>query len=717
MSRWETLVTRLSPPGRGEQPGTTPDDVDAPVLVDEYDGLTLLRPTEQAVPGPSEVAELARTLGAEPGQTVATVVVGVDGPVPPALWSRLGDVLDSLRDNGTTTVRLVVSGAGSGDADRPALAQRIADAWGMGVIAPDGTAVLVPGGSLFVPDAPEPSGGWRLFQPGTESTPLGARHPAPGWQTALAALPDRTASGSEVWPIPAGVLLQPSGTRPPAPGALCYAVPVDVGRPTVLVGVPGAGALVSVDDLAALLAALPPSVRAQVRLAPGAEGDLLPTAQQVTDALGIEVEVLTGPPLAAPSTAQSGEAVAPGPVLVDGTGRPTWRPYVEAVVCRPAASGDDADGAGPRLVRWRLPVPDGEPQEAGVVRVSERWQVTVSRSGLALGTVGQRLPLAERPVRADQLAVEIGPSDQPLDESCWSALSHVLDYLDAGAREYAVIHAPGRSAEECRMLRRLATRHEVRMLWPQTAGADPDALPEPVTEQPAATPRPEPTAADGFSLYHDRIGRIVQAANASRYEDATALATSLEREASVAHGQEHPTSLQIRQIRAHVMRLSGHSALAADLYRRVAVSLLVTAGLDSVDAEQAAANADACWRDIGDIALALRIAPSIIALREKVPGPDGRLLKAAERYRAQLGAAQALPSATETPSAVPVPLASPVTAAQGVRRPDTQRELVTAAPARPSKTTGALSVDESTVGRPSDAAAPTSRSAVAGGSR
>ncbi|MEV6948853.1 hypothetical protein AB0N07_44470 [Streptomyces sp. NPDC051172] len=717
MSRWETLVTRLSPPGRGEQPGTTPEEFDSPVLVDEYDGLTLLRPTEQAVPGPSEVAELARTLGAEAGQTVATIVVGVDGPVPPALWTRLGDVLDSLRDNGTTTVRLVVSGAGSGDADRPALAQRIADAWGMGVIAPEGTAVLVPGGSLFVPDAPEPSGGWRLFQPGTESTPLGARHPAPGWQAAIAALPDRTAGGTEVRPIPAGVLLQPSGTRPPVPGALCYAVPVDVGRPTVLVGVPGAGALIPADDLAAVLAALPPSVRAQVRLAPGAEDDLLPTAQQVADALDIELEVLTGPPLAALSTAQSGEAAAPGPVLVDGTGRPTWRPYVEAVACRPAAFGDEADGVGPRLVRWRTPVPDGEPQEAGVVRVSERWQVAVSRSGLALGTVGQRLPLAERPVHADQLAVEIGPSDQRLDESCWSALSHVLDHLDAEARKHVVIHAPGRSAEECRVLRRLAVQHEVRMLWPQTAGADPDALPEPATEQSSGTPGPEPTAADGFSLYRDRIGHIVQAANASRYEDATALATSLEREALVAHGQEHPSLLQIRQIRAHVMRLGGHSALAADLYRRVAVRLLETAGPDSVDAEQAAANADACWRDIGDTALALRIAPSIIALREKVPGPDGRLLKAAEHYRAQLGATQALPTAPGTPSAAPAPLASPVTASQEVRHPDAPRELVTAAPARPLKTTGVLSVDESAVGRPSESSAPTSRSAVAEGSR
>ncbi|MGW1726747.1 hypothetical protein ACWCQK_27950 [Streptomyces sp. NPDC002306] len=751
MSRWGTLFTRLSP-GRGDQPGAPSGEHEHPVLVEEYDGLTLLRPTEQAAPGPDDVAELARTLAAEAGQTVATVVVGVDGPVPPALWTRLGDVLDTLRENGTTTVRLVVSGAGGGDADRPALAQRIADVWGLGVTAPEGTALLVPGGTLFVPDAPEPSGGWRLFQPGTEPTPLGARHPAPGWQSAFAELPARTAGGHAVYPIPAGVLLQPPGSPPPAPGALCYAVPVDAAHPTLLIGVPGpgGGARIPADDLAALLTALPASVRSRVRVAPGAEGDLLPTVQQVADALDIEVEVLTGPPLAAPPTARSEEAAAPGPVLVDGTGRPTWRPYAEAVVCRPAAAAaaavdgeGDGDGRGvgggegdesatetaPRLLRWRSPVPDAETPDAGVVRLSERWQVTVTRSGLALGPVGQRLPLAGRPVRADRLVVEIAPSDRPLDESCWSGLSHVLDHLDAEARECAVLHAPGRTVEECRMLRRLAVQHEVRMLCPETAGADPDALPVPVTGQPPAAPAPEApsTAADGFTLYRDRIGRIVQAANAGRYEDATVLATSLEREVFVAHGPEHPTSLQIRQIRAHVMRLAGHQALAADLYRRVAVSLLVTAGLDSVDAEQAAANADACWRDTGDIALALRLAPSIVALRQKLPGPDGRWLRAAESYRAQLVAAHAAPGAPDLPSVVPVPVPSPAAdpsvppaalapgaAVQRVRRPAVQRELVPATPSRTSKITGILSAQPSAVGRVPEAAAPTSCSAVAG---
>ncbi|MFJ8492456.1 hypothetical protein ACIRBZ_29525 [Streptomyces sp. NPDC094038] len=784
MSRWGTLFTRLAP-GRGEQPGSTPGEPDTPVLVDEYDGLTLLRATERAVPGPEDAAELARSLGIGAGQTVATVVVGVDGPVPPVLWTRLGDVLDALRDNGTTTVRLVVSGAGRGTADRPALAQRIADAWGLGVIAPAGSALLVPGGTLFVPDAPEPSGGWQLFQPRTEPTPLGARHPAPGWQTAFAALPEHPVAGHAVRPIPAGVLLQPPGTPPPVPGDLCYAVPVDPAHPTVLVGVPGpgGGARIPADDLAALLTALPPAVRDDIRVAPGAEGDLLPVVQEVTGALDIEVEVLTGPPLAVRAETPADADLAAGPVLVDGTGRPTWRPYVEAVKCRPGHSGDsghsghsgdDAEVSAPRLLRWRSPVPDARLQDAGVVRLSERWQLTMTRSGLALGPADQSLPIADRPVLADQLAVEIAPSEQPLDEACWAALSHVLDYLDPEAREFAVLHAPGRTAEESRMLRRLAVQHGVRMLWPPTAGADPEALPEPAAAAQSPATAGEAPAPDGFSVYRERIGGIVQAANSGRYDDATTLATALEREAFTAHGSEHPTSLQIRQIRAHVMRLAGHNALAADLYRRVAFSLLVTAGLDSVDAEQAAANADACWRDTADIALALRIAPSIIALRQKLPGPDGRWLRAAERYRDQLDTAHAVPPAPELPSAVSVPVPVPVpvptvpvaavapmasaapgaggpsavatgpaaasagAAARTAERPEpasaaagpgaapaapavprarrsaASRELVAAVPPAPSRAAGVRTVRPPVVGQDIEAAAPTACSAVAG---
>ncbi|MEV6029090.1 hypothetical protein [Streptomyces sp. NPDC052036] len=667
MSRWGTLFSRWSPRGRRSAddagPATGTGALQASVLMDDYATVTLLRSSERAVPGPEDAAELARALEAA-ADPVATLVVGMDGQVPPALWSELGDLLDRLRDSGSLTVRLVVSGAGGNSRGGPALAQRISDAWGIRVIAPEATALLIPGGSLFVPDAPEPHGGWRLFEPGTPPTPLGPRQPAPGWQSALAELPAHPVRDCVVQHIPAGLLIRPPGSRTQRPGALCYAVPVDAARPLVLVGLPepGGDAAVPVDDLAAVLAALPPKTRSAVRLAPGAGADLLPTAQQVADALGIEVEVLTGLPLADP-------AGGAGPVLVDGGGRPTWRPYAESVACRPSPDAGRQERPAPRLVRWRPPLSATGPAEAGTVPLTEGWHAVVTRAGLALAPTGTPVRLAGLPVRADQFAVELVAARRPLDGQHQAALTRLLTQLEPGVRPYAVLHAPGRTAEESRLLRRLAVHYGVRLLWPWTAGADPDALPVVAAEAietieaTESVEAIEPAEADpvgrlphGFEAYRDLIGAIVRAADAGRHDDAVALAASLEKQAFEHHGPDDATALQVRQIRAHVLRLAGRHALAAALYRQVALSLLTAHRDLAHEAEKAAANADACWRAIPETALARRVAPAIVTIRRRIPGPEGRPLRAAERYRAQLDAAHGqIPPAAETRALAPVP--------------------------------------------------------------
>jgi hypothetical protein len=152
---------------------------------------------------------------------------------------------------------------------------------------------------------------------------------------------------------------------------------------------------------------------------------------------------------------------------------------------------------------------------------------------------------------------------------------------------------------------------------------------------PAADARPAP--ADAPAEYRESISRIVQAADAGQHAAAVALAAALERQAFARHGESAAPSLHVRQVRAHVSRLAGHQALAADLYRDVALKLLTARGAEHPETQQAVSNADACWRAVHDIADARRIAPSIIALRGSVPGPQGRKLRAAERYLAQLG--------------------------------------------------------------------------------
>ncbi|WP_370084806.1 hypothetical protein [Streptacidiphilus sp. MAP12-16] len=134
--------------------------------------------------------------------------------------------------------------------------------------------------------------------------------------------------------------------------------------------------------------------------------------------------------------------------------------------------------------------------------------------------------------------------------------------------------------------------------------------------------------------YQQAIAVIVAAADAGEHARASAFACELEREAVTAHGPDADLSLQVRQVRAHVSRLAGQQADAADQYRAVALSLLGTRGADDPETRQAAANAEACWRAIEDDAEARRLGPDLLALRRDVP--DERRLRAVERHLARL---------------------------------------------------------------------------------
>ncbi|MFD7576861.1 hypothetical protein [Kitasatospora sp. NPDC059817] len=189
------------------------------------------------------------------------------------------------------------------------------------------------------------------------------------------------------------------------------------------------------------------------------------------------------------------------------------------------------------------------------------------------------------------------------------------------------------------------------------AEAPADAVPAdavPADEVPAdAVPVDAPVSGQPRADYREAIGRIVRSADAGEHGAATELAFALELEAIAEHGAASEPVLQVRQVRAHVCRLAGRPAEAADIYREVALALLRSQGPDHPETQQAATNAEACWRSVPDRAAALRIAPEIIELRAYLPGPDGRKLRAAERYLAQLAAAPepATPPAPEPASA------------------------------------------------------------------
>lgn len=454
--------------------------------VEDVDGVLLVRSVEDDSFPLDVVAEVAGAVGRE--EDVVTVIVGsaAGGGAPDAdHWARLGALLDSLRARGTGRVRLVMSGAGDDRPDRPGVARRIADAWELEVTAPDGAVLITPGGTLFVHGDSRPGCAWWRFAPGAEPRRAGRRAPAPAWEEALEGVPARTAGGCVVDRVPAGVVIRPAEAPGPAPDDLCFSVPVDFERLTVVVGAPQAED-VGADEVAAVLAGLPEAERARARLAPGGRRDLLRLGQSVADLLGTEVEVLTGLPLlddhAPPGT-------PPRPTLVGLDGRPSWRPFVSSVVCGPV----DSEGKAPVPRPVELHPPDWilGGGERGTVRLTDHWQATVTRAGLALWAPGGPRPGPLGPaVDPEACAIELGMPGQPLDDSLLPALSRLVRGLGTDVRARATLLVRGRLLAGDGALRRLAAEHGIPNIRYVTSGRP--ARPAPPPGRPAAVTATEP---------------------------------------------------------------------------------------------------------------------------------------------------------------------------------------------------------------------------------
>ncbi|WP_051767438.1 hypothetical protein [Streptomyces sp. NRRL S-37] len=460
--------------------------------VEDVDGVLLVRSVEDDSFPLDVVAEVAGAVGRE--EDVVTVIVGsaAGGGAPDAdHWARLGALLDSLRARGTGRVRLVMSGAGADRPDRPGVARRIADAWELEVTAPDGAVLITPGGTLFVHGDGRT---WWRFAPGAEPRKAGRRAPAPAWEEALDGVPARTAGGCVVDRVPAGVVIRPAEAPGPAPDDLCFSVPVDIERLTVVVGAPQAED-VGADEVAAVLAGLPEAERARARLAPGGRRDLLRLGQSVADRLGSEVEVLTGLPLlddhAPPGT-------PPRPTLVGLDGRPSWRPFVSSVVCGPV----DSEGRAPVPRPVGLHPPDWilGGGERGTVRLTDHWQATVTRAGLALWAPGGPRPGPLGPaVDPEACAIELGMPGQPLDDSLLPALSRLVRGLGTDVRARTTLLVRGRLLAGDGALRRLAAEHGIPNIRYVTSGRP--ARPAPAGGRPATVTEsgrvPPPSAGAG----------------------------------------------------------------------------------------------------------------------------------------------------------------------------------------------------------------------------
>ncbi|GAA1404563.1 hypothetical protein GCM10009639_50590 [Kitasatospora putterlickiae] len=340
---------------------------------------------------------------------------------------------------------------------------------------------------------------------------------------------------------------------------------------------------------------------------PGAEAVLAPEQlrQQVYSVLRPDVIVLSTHAPDRPvfrNTARRGDGPFADAVPYEG-------PSPAAVLPRPAPVQEDAPWPEDR--RWNEPPRDAVPQDAvpqpcPAVTLDKPAAAAQSSDGpvsLLKPGVPPTPPLPPHPVDLRKPHAWQPPAPEP-----------VVEPSPADAEPVA----PAMAAE----------------------AAPAEAVPAEVTPTEAvpADAEPAPELSEPRADYREVIGRIVRSADAGDHAAATDLAFALELEAIAEHGPVSAPVLQVRQVRAHVSRLAGRPAEAADIYREVALSLLRTHGAEHPETQHAATNAEACWRAIPDRAEALRIAPEIIELRAYLPGPDGRKLRAAERHLAALAA-------------------------------------------------------------------------------
>ncbi|MFJ2862134.1 hypothetical protein [Kitasatospora sp. NPDC087314] len=371
--------------------------------------------------------------------------------------------------------------------------------------------------------------------------------------------------------------------------------------------VPFAGAVPPVDAV--------PSEPPAPSVPPAAPTPLVPGQAEPWDAV---VEPSVAAPVPAPALAPVAEA---GLVSLVKPGVPPTPPRPARPVSLLKAQPADSSG-----VTLRKPAPADEVPE--LPELPEVVEAAESAAGVSLAKLQQAEPEpTEQPEPADAVPVTAEPQDAV------PAQAPLADEAPADAVPAAEVPEDAAPADG-----------EVPV-----DAVPVDAVPVDVVQAdaaPAGAPASVPPRAD----YREVIGRIVRSADAGDHGAATDLAFALELEAIAEHGAVSEPVLQVRQVRAHVCRLAGRPAEAADIYREVALTLLRSQGPDHPETQQAATNAEACWRSIPDRAAALRIAPEIIELRAFLPGRDGRKLRAAERYLAQLAAAPAPAPTAPIPS-------------------------------------------------------------------
>jgi hypothetical protein len=165
------------------------------------------------------------------------------------------------------------------------------------------------------------------------------------------------------------------------------------------------------------------------------------------------------------------------------------------------------------------------------------------------------------------------------------------------------------------------------------AGAPRGQVAQYTTTTPAAVPAP---IAEPLPDPHRVIWR---AAQAGHHTEAAAMAAAWEEHAQRTTGPDSHEARHWLEIRADLTRRAGDYVQATELCIDVARLLLRHHAPDAPEVGTAVDNAHHCWDRVTDPGEFRRLALGLIALRHAVPGPDGRLLRAARHRLEQLDTA------------------------------------------------------------------------------
>jgi hypothetical protein len=360
---------------------------------------------------------VARTLPAEDGR-IAVIV-------PDSVTIHIAELVERLWrwvPAAWESVRLVMAdAASSGGGDRPA-AQQLSEMLGVEVIAPSGSLLAVPDGSLFVMGNGRDAGNgvWVRFRPGRPVEVVGRRFPVPEWEPDLAGFVDPGIAGVDVAEVPAGLWVRWAGKT--SSTDLGFAVPAHPRSMALLVSRAGDPPLRNA-DVRHLLQALPVALWDCLTVVPYGDEPIAGARLGAVVAVATNrvVPVRTGLPVCRPD---GGVQV----VAVGRDGEPTWSPFAHTMAWPPHG--------GSRLLGWVAPAGHLMPVGPGQLQLNERWLVEVIEAGLWLREIDRAEGAAvvrRLPVRSRYCTVVVGGFGAH-PRPPWRAIVKLVQQLPGAAR-------------------------------------------------------------------------------------------------------------------------------------------------------------------------------------------------------------------------------------------------------------------------------------------